>query len=43
MTRLEYAEKIEEILDDALNNLSPDAFKKLIDDLSFRLEDYEDT
>lgn len=43
MTRLEYEEKIEEILDEALNNLSPDAFRRLIDDLLFRLEDYEET
>lgn len=42
MTSYEYAMKINDILDDALNKLSKDAFEKLLDDVSMMLEDYED-
>ena len=42
MTSYEYTNKIQEILDDALNKLSPEAFRKLLDNLSMMLEDYED-
>lgn len=42
MTSYEYINKIEEILDDALNKLSPEAFRKLLDNLNMALEDYED-
>ena len=41
MTSYEYADKISEILDDALNKLSPEAFKRLLDNVSMLLEDYE--
>ena len=41
MTSYEYADKISEILDDALNKLSPEAFNMLLDNVSMLLEDYE--
>lgn len=41
MNSYEYADKISEILDDALNKLSPEAFKRLLDNVSMLLEDYE--
>lgn len=33
---------IQEMLDNALNVLSPDAFRGLLDSISMMLEDYED-
>lgn len=41
MTSYEYAEKISELLDDALNKLSPEAFERLLDSVSMILSDYE--
>lgn len=41
MTRNEYEQKIIEVLDSALNELSPEAFQKLIDNIGFILQDYE--
>ncbi len=41
MTSYEYVNKISEILDDALNKLSPEAFNMLLDNVSILLEDYE--
>lgn len=41
MTSYEYLNKIIEILDDALNNLSPDAYRRLLDNLSDTIDDYE--
>lgn len=41
MTSYEYVNKISEILDDALNKLSPEAFKRLLDNVSMMIEDYE--
>lgn len=33
---------IEELLDEALNTLSPDSFKQFLDSISMILEDYEE-
>jgi hypothetical protein len=41
MTSYEYLNKIIEILDDALNNLSPDAFRRLLDNIGGIVDDYE--
>lgn len=41
MTSYEYADKISEILDDALNKLPPEAFRKLLNDVGVMLGDYE--
>lgn len=41
MTSYEYLNKIIEILDDALNELSPDAYRRLLDNLSETIDDYE--
>ena len=32
----------ENLMDDALNNLSPESFRKFIDDITMILADYED-
>lgn len=40
-TSYEYITKIEEILDDALNQLSPKVFEILLDNISMLLADYE--
>ena len=42
MNGYEYANQIQEILDDALNKLSPDGFNRLLDNLRLMLEDYEE-
>lgn len=42
MTSYEYANKIQEILDDALNKLPPESFRILLDNLSMILADYDD-
>ena len=42
MTSYEYLNKIIEILDDALNKLSPDAFRRLLNNLSETLDDYSE-
>ena len=41
-TYYEYTVAIQELLDDACNELSPKAFAKLLDDISMILCDYED-
>lgn len=38
----EYLNIISEILDEALNNLPPEAFRRLLDNVRNLLEDYED-
>ena len=41
-TRYDYLDWIEEILDDALNNLSSKEFEELKDDIDILMADYED-
>lgn len=41
-TRYDYEMDFEKIMDDALNNLSPESFRKFIDDITMILSDYED-
>lgn len=41
-TLYEFDSEFEELMDDALNNLSPESFRKFIDDISMILADYED-
>lgn len=41
-TSYEYECTIEEILDDALNKLSHEAFERLLDGISMMLADYEE-
>lgn len=41
MTRHEYEMKISEILDSALNELSPEQFQMLLDNIEFIVQDYE--
>lgn len=38
----EYLNIISELLDEALNNLPPEAFRRLLDNVRNLLEDYED-
>lgn len=38
----EYLNIISEMLDEALNNLSPESFARLLDNVRGLLEDYED-
>ena len=42
MNSYEYLQKIEELMEDALNNLSPDAFRQLKENVSFMLDDFEE-
>lgn len=42
MNGYEYANQIQEILDDALNKLSTDGFNRLLDNLRLMLEDYDE-
>lgn len=42
MTLYDFTWRFEELMDDALNNLSPKAFKTLVDNISMILDDYED-
>lgn len=37
----DYERDVEELLDDALNNLKPEYFQKLLDDISMIISDYE--
>lgn len=41
-TRYDFEKSIEELLDEALNTLSPDSFRGLLDSISMILEDYEE-
>lgn len=41
-TSYEYLQKIEELMEDALNNLSPDAFRQLKENVGFMLDDFEE-
>lgn len=41
-TRIEYEREFEELMDSALNELSPTAFNGLLDSISMMLSDYED-
>lgn len=40
-TRNAYVLEIQELLDEALNELSPEAFNALLDDISMIMSDYE--
>ncbi len=42
MNSYEYLQKIEELMEDALNNLSPDAFRQLKENVGFMLDDFEE-
>lgn len=42
MTRYDYATKIDEILDKALNELSPTDYGQLLDDIDMMLAERED-
>ena len=42
MTVYGFVDMIQELLDQALNELEPDAFEKLLDSVSVMLQDYED-
>ena len=42
MTLYDFTWRFEELMDDPLNNLSPKAFKTLVDNISMILDDYED-
>ena len=42
MTITDFTWRFEELMDDALNNLSPEAFKTLVDNIAMMLDDYED-
>lgn len=41
-TKYDYEHEFEELMDSALNELSPKAFEGLKDDISMILSDYED-
>lgn len=41
-TLYDFDSAFENLMDDALNNLSPESFQKFIDDVSMILADYED-
>lgn len=42
MTVYGFVDMIQELLDQALNELEPDAFEKLLDSVAVMLQDYED-
>lgn len=41
-TRYDYELEFEMLMDDALNNLSPEAFRGFVDSITMILSDYED-
>lgn len=42
MSLYDFDRRFEELLDDALNELSPKQFEKFLDDISMILSDYDD-
>lgn len=42
-TLYDFDEAFSELMDDALNNLSPESFLKFIDDIGMILSDYEES
>lgn len=42
MTLYDFDNQFEELMDKAVNELSPKTFKKFLDDISMILSDYED-
>lgn len=42
MTKYEYENEIQELLDKALNELKPKVFEALLDDISMIISDYEE-
>ena len=41
-TIYDFDSAFEDLMDDALNNLSPESFRKFIDDITMILADYEE-